>query len=344
MNIFLKRALFQKKSPFWGNLPYNFNWMLPPNDRLLKRGLKEPIVFADVGCRGGIPDELYSIAPLLHHIGFDADEKECQRLSSEPHKLRDRHVFPVFIGEGNKEIDFHLYESRGASSALAPDERYKEMIGGPSFAIEETFRVHTVTLDDFFAEHPELVRPDMLKLDTQGTELSILTGSQNCLKTCSLVEIEVEFMKMYQGQHLFHQIMEFMLDHGFELLHLNRVFSQRRKYFGFSKAQITFGDALFVRREDQLQNFDNQRMMRMAILLINYGYLDITNGLLEYGAFDAEDIAFLKSYLEKRRGRWSQWKFKRAVIPYIDKIILTLLHWRKHNSLTFDSDRSWPTR
>lgn len=344
MNPFLKRAIFQKKSPFWGILPYNINWMLPPNDRLLTRGLKEPIVFADVGCRGGIPDELFSISHLIHHIGFDADEKECQRLSSEPHKLRNRHIFPVFIGERNEKIDFHLYESRGASSALKPDDRYKELFGGPEFAIEETLGVDTITLDNLFMDHPELPSPDMLKLDTQGTELSILRCAQNCLKTCSLVEIEVEFTRFYQNQGLFHKVMEFMLDQGFELLHLNRFFSQRRKYFGFSKAQMTFGDVLFVRREDQLQQFDEQRMMRMAILLINYGYLDIANDLLEYGVFNTDDAAFLKSYLESRRGRWSQWKIKRAIIPYIDKIILSLLHWRKHNSLTFDSDRSWPIR
>ncbi len=96
----------------------------------------------------------------------------------------------------------------------------------------------------------------MLKLDTQGTALSILKAAENCIKIYSFVEIEVKFTRSYQDQCLFHEVMGFMLDHGFELLHLNRVFSQRRKFFGFSKAQITFGDALFVRREDKLQSFD----------------------------------------------------------------------------------------
>jgi len=340
---FLK-AVFRKGSPYFAVLPYNLNWMLPGRDAMVSRGLASPIVLVDVGCRGGLPDELCPIKRMIQHIGFDADEKECDRLSSEAHELFARSIYPLFVGGRDGESEFHLYQSKGDSSALPPNPRYAELIGGPRFAIEETIPVKTTTLDSFFSANPGLPRPDMIKLDTQGTELDILKGAVKCLETCSLVEAEVEFFPMYKDQPLFHDVMGFMLDQGFELLHLNRVFSQRRGFQGFSKGQITFGDALFVRREDRLDRFDEQMLMRLAILLVNYGYLDLAYNLLAIKKFHAGDRAFLESYLKQRIDRWSVRRMKRAIIPFIDKLVLALLHFRKHNSLTFDSDRSWPSR
>ena len=344
MNEPFLKALFRKGSPYFAVLPYNLNWMLPGRDALVARGLASPVVLVDVGCRGGLPEELWPIRRMVRHIGFDADEKECARLSKEAHELFSRSIYPLFVGGWDGESEFHLYQSKGDSSALHPNPRYAELIGGPRFAIEETLPVKTTRLDSFFSANPNLPGPDMIKLDTQGTELDILKGAVKCLETCSLVEIEVEFFPMYKDQPLFHDVMGFMLDQGFELLYLNRVFSQRRGFQGFSKGQITFGDALFVRREDRLDRFDGPRLMRLAVLLVNYGYLDMAHNLLAAGKFEESDRAFLEFYLKHRTDRWSVRQIKRAVIPLIDKLVLALLHLRKHNSLTFDSDRSWPSR
>ena len=344
MNKFLSNALGKKKSPYFSVLPYNVNWMLSSRDPLVSRGLASPVVLVDVGCRGGLPEELWPIRRMIRQIGFDADEKECVRLSAEAHELFSRSIYPLFVGGCDGESEFHLYRSKGDSSALPPNPRYAELIGGPRFAIEETIPVKTTTLDSFFSANPGLPRPDMIKLDTQGTELDILKGGVKCLETCSLVETEVEFITMYKDQPLFHDVMGFMLDQGFELIYLNRVFSQRRGFQGFSKGQITFGDALFVRREDRLDDFDERRLMRHAVLLINYGYLDHAHNLLASKAFGPDDKAFLESYLKQRTDRWSVRRIKKAVIPFVDKLVLALLYLRKHNSLTFDSDRSWPSR
>lgn len=344
MNKSFSRALFRKGSPYFTGLPYNLNWMLSGRDPLVSRGLSSPIVLVDVGCRGGLPEELWPIKHTIQHVGFDADQQECARLSSEPHELFSRSIHPLFVGGSDGQSEFHLFKAKGDSSAFSPDPRYAELIGGPKFAIDETISVRTTKLDSFFAMNPDLPGPDMVKLDTQGTELDILKGGIKCLETCSLVETEVEFFPMYKGQPLFHDVMGFMLDHGFDLLYLNRVFSQRRGFQGFSKGQITFGDALFVRREDRLDHFDEQRLMRLAVLLINYGYLDMAHHLLGRKAFSESDRTFLDSYLKQRTDRWGVRQIKRAVIPFVDKLILALLHLRQHNSLTFDSDRSWPSR
>jgi 3-methyladenine DNA glycosylase AlkC len=93
-----------------------------------------------------------------------------------------------------------------------------------------------------------------------------------------------------------------------------------------------------------LEHFDEQRLMRLAVLLVNYGYLDVAHNLLATKKLHAGDRAFLESYLKQKIDRWSVRQLKRTVIPFIDKLALALLYLRKHNSLTFDSDRSWPSR
>jgi len=344
MNSFFQRALLRKGSPYEAVLPYNLNWMLRDGDPLLERALDEPVTLVDVGCRGGLPDELWPIRRMIHHIGFDADPQECARLSAEKHDLRARSLHPVFVGGEDGGAEFHLYKSRGLSSALRPEPRYAELIGGPLFAVDETIPVNTTKLDTFFAANPDLPRPDIIKLDTQGTELEILKGATRCLETCSVVEVEVEFFPAYQRQALFHEVMGFMLGQGFELLYLNRVFCQRRGFEGFSRGQITFGDALFARREDRIDGFDTRRLMRFAILLINFGHLDFVRNLVATGHFSGEDKAFLEAYLKGRCDRWSIRQLKKKVVPFLDKFILALLHWRRHNSMAYDSDRSWPFR
>lgn len=326
MNPSFTRAIFSKGSPYFAVPPYNLNWMLPPRDALVSKGLASPIVLVDVGCRGGLPEELWPIKRMIQHIGFDADEKECARLSKEAHELFSRSTFPLFVSGRDGESEFHLFHSKGDSSALPPNPRFAELFGGPKFAIEETLCVKTTSLDSFFSMNPGLLRPDMIKLDTQGTELDILKGGVKCLETCALVEIEVAFFPMYKGQPLFHDIMGFMLGQGFELLYLNRMFIQRRGFQGFAKGQLIFGDALFARREDRLDHFDERKLMNFAVLLINYGYLDLAQNLIATKAFGENDRRFLESYLKRRIDRWSIRRMKRMVIPFIDKLILSLLY------------------
>lgn len=341
MNRFLKKALFSHITPYTAILPYNLNWMLGRRDKISKFRMTELITLVDVGCKGGLPDELYPIRHLIRHVGFDADSEECRRLNSQKIAVGARHIYPFFIGASVGTTYFNVFQSAGESSALKPDPRYAKLFGGGK--VLKTIEVETTTLDAFFRDTP-IRRPDMIKLDTQGTELDILKSAPECLRTTCLVEVEVEFLRMYEGQPLFHHVMEFMLDGGFDLLYLNRVFSQRQGYPGFSKGQIIFGDALFGRREDRLDHLDGQSLINYCILLINYGHLDLAYHILASRQIDDSTKEFFDFYLRHRQGRWTVDQMNRLLIFFVDKLALLLLHLRRHNGLRIDSDRSWPFR
>ncbi len=345
INRFITDAIFRHRNPSFAVLPYNLNWMLSKRViRILRDADLAPITVVDVGCRGGLPDELFPIRKMVHHIGFDADAQECDRMNSEPHDLHSRNIFPVFVGSQDGESDFNLFKSRAESSALPPDERFAALFGGRNFAVEKTTKVKTTTLDSFFQSHPTIPRPDMIKLDTQGTELEILKGAVECLRSSLLIEVEVEFLPMYQGQALFEDVLVFMRKKGFELLHLNRVFKQRKGYSGWAKGQIIFGDALFMRREDSLESLSDKSKLKYLTFLLNYGYRDIVQSILTNNDLPEEIRHLFSQCLRPPVGKKLIKRLQRYTIPLVDKLILVLLHARRHNALNTDSDRSWPFR
>lgn len=344
MNSFLRRALFRKGSPYFAVLPYNLNWMLP--ERLWEQNWDgtNPIVLLDVGCRGGIPQELWTLRKRIHYIGFEADVEECERLQSEPPDCFKRDLFAFFVGATTGRQEFHVYGSPGASSSLLPDENYANNFADPLFVVRKTLSVETVSLDSFYKENPAVPAPDFLKLDTQGTELRILQGATRCLQECSLVELEVEFIRMYQKQALFHELMEFMHEEGFDLLYLNRVFQQRKKFAGFAKGQVTFGDALFVRRPELLGLSAPGKVANLVRMLLNLGHLDLANDIIDKNFCEDSERQELKQMIEAQKGRFRVRQFRKFASPFLDKLILVLLHMRGCNGLRFDSDRAWPFR
>ena len=57
---------------------------------------------------------------------------------------------------------------------------------------------------------------DLLKLDLQGYELRALNGGLRTLSMTDYVISEVEWVELYKGQVLFHELAEFMAQQGFE--------------------------------------------------------------------------------------------------------------------------------
>lgn len=336
-------AVFRRVSPYEAELPYNLNWQRPADPGLVALA-GGSISVTDVGCRGGLVPELRPIRQFVDMVGFDADDLECARLNAEPHALRSRVIFPAFIGGSEGPLEFYLLRDRGTSSAIKPDPRYQRVFGGADSTIEQTVIVHGTTLDAFFAAHPDVPRPDLLKLDTQGTELSVLQGAVETLKQVSMIEVEVEFVRMYESQPLAHDVMAFLDAQGFEPLHLNRVFGQRRGYRGWGKGQLLFGDILFGRREDRFGDTNPLALTRYLLLLITYGFLDIAHHVADVAPLSDAQRQVVHEALERRAGSWKGNRLRRALHPIVDKLALLLLWARKHNARPHDSDRSWPTR
>lgn len=314
-------------------LPHNWNWQRQWD---FAAGFlsQHPIRLLDIGARGGPPPELATLAPHVRRVGFEPDDEECRRLNAES----EGSYFPKMVAGAVGRQALHLYRDRGYSSVLEISGRYEQLWSGV-IPVDDTLVLDTVTLDGFLAEHPDL-RPDMLKMDTQGSELGILEGAKESLDTIGLVEVEVEFLPIYQDQPLAADVMRFMAERGFELLYLNRVFqSRRRVYTGPSRGQLIFGDALFGKREDQLSAFSDEQRAKYVVLLCQYGHLDIAWQLLRQHP-ELERLVPGIGSVFRRRARAPA----RVALMQVDKLLALALHLRRYNQRATDSDRSWPIR
>lgn len=319
-------------------LPYNLNWGVktaPLHDFLCRNAIS----VVDVGARGGAPGELEGLSRYLRYVGFDADEEECNRLRTEARAdYASYRVFPYFLGDGGSS-KFHIYEDRGTSSTYQMSRQYSEAFLDPPPQLTRVVEVQSTTLDSVM-DREGLDFPDFLKLDTQGSELDILRGASDTLAHTSLVEVEVEFYQMYEGQPLFADVDTLLRSYGFELLYLNRVFEQRGNiYKGLSRGQLLFGDGLYAKSPSRLDGFSAEKIAKYVILLCHYGHID-----LGYQIYSAHDE--VRRICPAIAGCFSTPppRVRRKLTVLFDRLLLLALHARRTNHMLADWDRSWPVR
>jgi FkbM family methyltransferase len=143
--------------------------------------------------------------------------------------------------------------------------------------------VQTRRLDDI----QEAASADFLKIDTQGAELMILRHAQQCLESVSVIQCEVEFVELYEGQPLMADVDAFLRSQGFCFLRfsstMGRPFKPLRRadnpYVAIS--QTLWSDAIYV-RDFRLLNCWSERQLKTAAFILHEAYqaFDLTHLIL----------------------------------------------------------------
>lgn len=107
---------------------------------------------------------------------------------------------------------------------------------------EEARGIATTTLDAL-AKSEGLDAPDLIKIDTQGSELDILNGAHKILPKVRLVYLECPFRVYNQGAPSLTSYITYMESHGFLPYSLHEIHKQR------SDSSIIQIDVLFYNRE-----------------------------------------------------------------------------------------------
>lgn len=337
MNIKYLLRYLSKIAVYQTEPVYNLNWIKPK--KLFKEILGDSsITFVDVGARAGSAKELTPLESYINYIGFDADEEEVKRLASLPSKYLSTQYISSFVSKQSEKVKFNLHYEGGLSSIYDFGKLYTRWFKKNDVnPVEKVITLQADSLDNLVNQDV-----DIIKLDTQGNEYEILSGASMCLSKALMVEVEVEFVQMYESQKLAHDVMSQMYSRGYELLYLNRVFRSSVAFNGVSRGQMIFGDVLFGLSRDKALELSVEKQKKYCVLLINYGHTDFAFDIYNANPALQKHCSALGRFFDCINKK--PFIFSRVLKFFVDKIVFVLLNARKTNGLNNDSDRSWPVR
>ena len=291
------------------------------------------IKILDVGARGGPLEGFKILAPFSHLFLCEPDSREAERLLQEPtlkKEWRDFTVMPMALGENSGKGILNITHYPGLSSIFEPDHSVikqffpsispfrKESCEAWEVASRE--EVPVMSLDEA-SEKYGCRDLTVLKLDTQGSELSILRSGKKVVSSTLVVMTEAEFLPFYKNQPLFSSVHGFLSERGFRLLDIKRTFLRRAYPVPrpvFSKRELAYAHAFYVREK----NNDGSELFRDAKIklicfAIAFWYFDYALKLLR----DKEMARFLADSgfagLEKEIVCYADavWKSIKFVLP-----------------------------
>ena len=180
---------------------------------------QNPICF-DVGANKGQTIAMLQACfakPVIH--AFEPSSGTFAGLSKQSFKTGGAvSLHQLALGEAIGEQTFHNYGTSELSSFLPLNRNRSESIFADQTVVSE--EVVTVdTLDHFCLEHA-IHHIDLLKIDTQGYELSVLRGGASLFAAgcVSAVLLELNFSSLYTGQSDPLAVLQFLRDHNLRLV------------------------------------------------------------------------------------------------------------------------------
>ena len=112
-------------------------------------------------------------------------------------------TYPFALGDADSKVEMYHSDFSPSSSLLKMTKRHIDLFPQSERSQKETIEVRR--LDDVV--DVESLRAELLiKIDVQGSELSVIRGGRNTLRQASHVVIEVNFDPLYEGQPTFAQL------------------------------------------------------------------------------------------------------------------------------------------
>ena len=245
---------------------------------------KYPLILVDIGASGGLEPNWQSAEKYLQIIGFEPDKREFSNLE----KIANNNIKYLNIGlyKEKKVLDYYLTKKQQTSSIFKPNREFLDKFPeAERFDIVGVAKIETDTLDNQFKIH-NIAEADFIKIDTQGSELSILQGATKTIRDHVFgLEIEVEFVELYQNQPLFSAVDSFVRKEGFQLFDIKGYYWKRTmgKDYGKKRGQLIFGDALYLRKLEDFNKVLNKtqdsiakksKALKAISICILYGYFD----------------------------------------------------------------------
>lgn len=265
--------------------------------------IEEKYIFTyiDIGAMGGIPHKWNCMKDAMRVIAFEPDPREFGSLENA-----DRIKYLNYaLYSRSADLKYNITKGAGKSSLLKPNlDLLSQYEDEDRFRVVQEYVIPAAKVKnlDSLCEEKCIEDADFIKLDTQGSELSILQGGRGILiPEIFGAQIEVEFIDIYEKQPLFRDVDQFMDDCGFSLMDLRRQYWKRKDYHDYrGKGQLVFGDALYFKKLGVLskellglecQSYGKCKVLKSILICLIYKMYDYAVALAKIG--------FQLGYLDK---------------------------------------------
>lgn len=179
---------------------------------------KEPAVIFDVGANIGQSIELFkkNVPDCLIH-SFEPSPDVFTELEKRWGKESNVILNPTALFEQDKQYKFYATEASVASSLLPPDPTLTALSKDDKYQYT-VLDVPCETLDSY-CQRKNVERIDILKLDVQGTELSVLKGARSLLDRSNIrfIFLEAIFAETYVNQWQLNDMLNLTERYGYKL-------------------------------------------------------------------------------------------------------------------------------
>jgi FkbM family methyltransferase len=166
------------------------------------RGLKIGSAIDGGAANGGWSTELREIWPQAKILCVEPRDDVQGQLRTVQAQLGNIEISQALLGPQEGEADFYLDDDRSSMN--------KDFV--PNFGTVK--RLPVTTLDNL-VQRTGFEGPDLIKLDLQGAELSVLQGAGACLKRAIAIQLEVSFIDFHPGMPLIADVFAFLRERNF---------------------------------------------------------------------------------------------------------------------------------
>lgn len=239
----------------------------------------------DIGANpidGDPPYKAMLVQGLCTVVGFEPQAEALAALQAR--KGPNETYLPYALGDGQRHT-LRLCRASGMSSLLKPNAHVlKHFAGFPDWGtVVREESIDTARLDDV----TEIEALDFLKIDVQGSELSVFRGGRAKLAEIVALQTEISFLGLYEDQPTFGEVDAELRGLGFvphAFAAINRrmiapLTNPRDPYAGLN--QLLEADIVYVRDFMRPEKMSDEQLKHLALIAHHaYGSVDLAGNCI----------------------------------------------------------------
>jgi len=190
------------------------NFSIPDEHKNFLKYLKEneninPNVIYDIGsCVFHWLDEAQKVWPNSYYYCFEANTDMKDFYENNKKIMSDYHL--GLLSDMTRIVDYYKSNEHPGGNSYYPEIYYGHLYK----PIKQT----TTTLD-MVVKNNNFKKPDMIKIDVQGSEIDVLHGAKKTLKSCNHLIVELQHVQYNKGAYLADESIEIIENEfGFKLI------------------------------------------------------------------------------------------------------------------------------